>query len=118
MNTSNIVSNTRNRRAAANKDGSTITNDNWKSKTVTKKTKDNEKLKLRDHSIGSNPSKSQKTSEFISPQSICRQNNGVTNGDGITAAKNSSSKRGLQNDNNKPSSTKFLIKQQCIRRRK
>ena len=65
------------------------------------------KNKLRDQSIGGNPNKSQKISECTSPQSSCRYNNGVTNGDGITAAKNSSSKRGLQNDNNKPSSTKI-----------
>ena len=104
---SNIISSARNRKAATNKDGSTITNNSWKSKTVTKKTKDKEKLKSRDQSIGSNPNKSQKISEFTSPQSSCQQNNGLTNGDGITAAKNSSSKMGLQNDNNKPSSTKI-----------
>ena len=103
---SNIVSKARNRKAATNKDGSTITNNSWKSKT-----KDKEKLKSSDQSIGGNPNKSQKISECTSPQSSCRQNNGVTNGDGITAAKNSSSKMGLQNDNNKPSSTKISNKE-------
>ena len=79
LNKINVVNNTRNRKPATNKDGSTITNNSWKSKTVTKKTKDKEKLKSRDQSIGSNPNKSQKISEFTSPQSSCRQNDGVTN---------------------------------------
>ena len=99
---SNIVSKAQNHKAATNKDGSIITNTSWKSKT-----KDKEKLKSRDQSIGGNPHKSQKISECTSPRSSCRQNNGVTNGDGITATKNSSSKRGLPNDNNTLSSTKI-----------
>ena len=82
--TSNIVSKARNHKATTNKDGSAITNNSWK-----RKTKDKEKLKSRDQSIGGNPNKSQKISECTSPQSSCQQNNGVTNGDRFTTAKNS-----------------------------
>ena len=118
LNKINFVNNTRNRKPATNKDGSTITNNSWKSKTVTKKTKDKEKLKSRDQSIGSNPNKSQKISEFTSPQSSCRQNNGLTNGDGITAAKISPRRGVCKMITTNLHLLKFRMEQQWIRRRK
>ena len=93
LNKINIVNNTRNRKPATNKDGSKLTN-NWKKNDITTKKKG--KPQFCAQSIGSNSNKSQKTSNATSPQSSCRQNDGVTNGDGITTAKNS----GLQTHQN------------------
>ena len=97
LNKTNIINNAQNCKPATNKDGSELDN-SWKINGITKKKKGETQFCAQ--SVGSNSNRSQKTSNATSPQSSCRQNDGVTNSDGITAVMNSYLKRGLQTHQN------------------